>query len=1149
MANNLLVQNTYFTAQQFVDPVQFSTPQPALVDEKLLFPIIKNAADYQVAIGKASVPLENVPLTNSNIPLKRYEVILRQGSLEGSAYLRQVNANNSDFVWNCTPAGVVTQFIYQATGSLQVVTTINCSSFVPNGVEFFLVDDYKNAYFATSTLPGGYSDVIKIVNLTDIVLLNSEGFTHIKGMDLDRSNTLYVADEAPSGSAVKVFENNNSAESVSLTLIETITQDLSGNALTEIRTVAADQSLLVGYATNKFCIYSITSYLPVSGFTNADIFQMGKASAINSSGQGTFCVTDTGFSDEFFVGATTPASGNNSLNLLTNTTYEPTATWLPQSKFVLATDSGFGFAIGSDTRLYAFTINSSYAPTGSPFVVNSLPVFYNLSPWLTYTNVVCGYTTSSGEYLGGLNLNQESPPTNTVQTFQTDFRVGGIGAGSVPIAFDFQTTTNKCLAVYTPPGSTSNSLALTSQPLYPKNFVNFALITESPGFSNFARFGVGWNTSPGVATPTISGTASMLSGIFIDGFQQFDGSNIVLCTSNGFNTYNINGSPLNPSQFNTTELGQIIGCCSTGAADRVAIIDSAGKLAVYNTDTGALTDGPIALALTGLEPYIFGGYDAVNSIFFIVIGYGETIYVYTSANGSTSYDQSFYNNNTTIPTGATQPNWFYSGDVLNSGNSAVSPTIAILCSGTNTTPGIGTAQALCKLQFNADYSALSSAIMYADGQFLAAVNNSSLSGSSDMGEFYIQGSGGITANYRFSGTLTTVSGTSFAVTSTATFPGTASTVPAPFFPVVTTKNNGYYTWQTVTTTGASSFNSVAFSHTHPNTVYALDTLGAVWKGTLNGTSIAFSVYPRIATNANLRSISAFDAPESYSSTVRCYSISNQQQVGSSVNYANQLVSSIGKNDVSQNFVIAVQNSQLQFASSTTFTGLTSASLPSANLVFSKAGEDVDAGKAPIYDFQVFINALNAAFLEAKARLGGTLVTAPQVTMDYQTQLFTMTYSSDFTLAGNGILFNPALWRIVQFYYKPDTVDVGFYRIQLPLNSTSVVQTHKSAYLFNKLKKILFQSNTIYVAGSFQGINAQNQVITDIDVITDGYIDNQGQVLYFQPNILRPYQMASNNSVDRIQLRVLYEYVDGEQNQLLVSPDSGFSALLDFIKRS
>ena len=220
------------------------------------------------------------------------------------------------------------------------------------------------------------------------------------------------------------------------------------------------------------------------------------------------------------------------------------------------------------------------------------------------------------------------------------------------------------------------------------------------------------------------------------------------------------------------------------------------------------------------------------------------------------------------------------------------------------------------------------------------------------------------------------------------------------------------------------------------------------------------------------------------------------------------------------------------------------------LIFAKSGEDIDAGPASIYYISVFLDAINAAFATATTRLNqqaGTTLEPPTITLDYITGLCTLNYENAFSTDGNGIEFNTGLLAIVAY---PSTYDSTseLNQLLLPLNSTSLPQSAKSVYKFNELDKILFLSNTIYVTGAFVGQNETTQIVTDIDVPTDTFVENVGQVLYFQPNFLRPYFMQTNLALQRIQLSINYSYVDFNQYQLMLDPSTNFTAKLQFIRK-
>ena len=138
---------------------------------------MRDAGNYQIGLQKAKIPLDTIPLTPYNIPLKRYELTLRGagGTVEASAFLRQLNASGLNFVWNCTQNGLVSQYSYLTTGGnigdLTLITTSDISAIVPF-VKFFIVDDFVNAYVAGSQTLGGLVDTLYIINLASGVVLS-----------------------------------------------------------------------------------------------------------------------------------------------------------------------------------------------------------------------------------------------------------------------------------------------------------------------------------------------------------------------------------------------------------------------------------------------------------------------------------------------------------------------------------------------------------------------------------------------------------------------------------------------------------------------------------------------------------------------------------------------------------------------------------------------------------------------------------------------------------------------------------------------------------------------------------------------------------------------------------------------------------------
>ena len=351
-------------------------------------------------------------------------------------------------------------------------------------------------------------------------------------------------------------------------------------------------------------------------------------------------------------------------------------------------------------------------------------------------------------------------------------------------------------------------------------------------------------------------------------------------------------------------------------------------------------------------------------------------------------------------------------------------------------------------------------------------------------------------------------------------------------------------------TNNSSLKSFCISKTAPNLIYGLDaTSGLLYSGMLSGTS-----------DVNLVRITQFNNAYSYISTaetdqgivnttLRTFTISNQTQINS-IEFNNTIISSIAKNEETLEFLVSTSNAIVSYNEQLT----QNYTLPLANVecLYAKPGEDINFANVPVYSLEEVVESINAAFLDALVKLqkqGSSLTDAPSLTLNSNGTL-TLNYPTIFTQTGNAILFNNPLINLCYFQNVQDTTAPTYFKLLLSPASTSKTQLSKSLYAFNQLDKILIQSNNLFVSGSFFGGNSVSKVITDVDVPIDGFVNgNLGQVLYYQPNFLRVFQMGSGgNAIDRIQMSILYRYRDGEEYQLLLPPNEAFSVKLDFIKR-
>jgi hypothetical protein len=1137
MSNNLLTNNVFYTAQQYVDGTQYTTPQVARTDDNLLYPIIEDASKYNVALAKCSVPLGNIPLTHQNIPLKQYQVTLRNGSYEASAYLRQLNASTKDFLFNCTEAGMVYSYTYSSTGSMVFLSSVDLSIFVPNGVAFYCVDDFKNMYLATSSIPYGLIDKIVIVNITSVLLVGSLSCTSIQCMDLDRQNRLYIGDEIVGSSVVKVYNNANSASNVILTLATTITTDFDGNPLVSIRTLATDQSLIVGYDTNRFCLYNTTNFQPITGFQNTTISHLGKASAVNSSGQGTFCIVDDSMVDDVFVTVKSSVVGPNLYNASTGVLFGDGGIWNLGTKIAFAKTYGVG--IGTDNFSYAFPYNSTTGqPTGSPSLFSSTPGLQSVTSFESRNNLL--FSSTAG-VLYGCNL--DNLGTNNLSIINTGFTLSSI----VPSSWDYQPHSRKIIGI----DSTDYSVHSTTQPVFGKNFFS---ITQPIQQIYLSLYGSGVNDNsqgPGTTSLVSNATYTLSNMAYYDACPLPNGLvamvGIQLNTTNYFlQVYSLlTGSLVNSWPIYSNHPQGIIHL----GGNFTAIMFEDGTLKTYNINTGfnaqTISTGLVSTG-QALGCFISGGQNNTVNRKVIFLTFKGTLKIYTSLSNGTGYTNVLTATGI-VPNGQVYAQYF-GGGYFHGDGLAASPTLYLMSSGSNPAPFPQTMQAIVRFAFtDATYSAidLTNTIQIMDGKKFAYANswNSILTGSYRINEIYCAMSDD--TNGFFNNTMVTYNLGTATQTSQTTLDWNQYSQPTVYYPM-----EGLYTWQTIAVSGVSTIQSVAVNRASPNTLYFLDSFGATYKGTLNNLAISVLPYSALPTAGTNTSLSITQDGVTYDSYVKCYTLSNQQQVGSTEHFQGKTITSIGRNDVSLNYTIAVAQTGFYMYSSDSFVQTGSSHNTLTAFCYTKAGEDIDSGPADIYDYTVFVNALNAALDEAYVRLkgnGGTLISSPSITLDYGTQLYTLNYSSDYTKLSNGIVFNDALLRLVKFYSVKESL-TGMNKLVLPLNSTSILQTSKSAYKFNKLAKICFQSTTIFVVGSYAGSNSQNQTITDVDVPIDTFIDNQGEILFYQPSLLRPYILGSNNSIQRVELRVFYQYNDGTQYNLLISPDDSWSSLFCFVKK-
>jgi hypothetical protein len=320
---------------------------------------------------------------------------------------------------------------------------------------------------------------------------------------------------------------------------------------------------------------------------------------------------------------------------------------------------------------------------------------------------------------------------------------------------------------------------------------------------------------------------------------------------------------------------------------------------------------------------------------------------------------------------------------------------------------------------------------------------------------------------------------------------------------------------------------------------------------LNNNAITFNIITIFQNQIYNYISTTINTSGNINTTLRAYTINNQQVLATTT-ILNENITSIARNEQLRQYIVPLKNTNQIASYNDALIQQYTNPLTAPFAIFAKNGEDIDSGPYSIYDLTLVIAAINAAFQESYTSIkaqGGNLSEAPFLTLDIN-GLLTLNYSTDYTNSGNAILFNNPLEQLCYFTATPDTIDAGFFNIFIAPATTTTTQLNKSMYIFNQLDKIQIASQSLFVNGQYFGINSFSQVITDIDVPIDQFPNgNVGQILYYQPNFLRVFQLTSGgNAVNRVQLSIYYAYRNGTTAIVPLPPGESFSTTLEFVKK-
>ena len=1094
MANIALVPNIYYEARGWNGTSQ---PIPATQDEALIYPLLKNASNYQVGVAKAIIPLSQVPLTQSNIPLKAYQVGIQQGSYTGTAYVRQLNSNTNNYLF--TSSGLtITASIYTATG-----TTLDSSTDVSlfmNYLYSFVVDDYLNLYCAGSSINPNNADTVYIIG-ADGSLLQTIPLTNVVSIFINPAQTLFIADSTSGGGNVLVYSNQNSANNVNLALLTTINQDFAQNPLVNVVFVVATlDRIIVGHDTNILTYYNNPTYTAITDYSVPSLKQFTSANVL--VGDDILMIADASQLNDTLYG--TLASGAVA-NIETNTTLTGTTA----ASAMACTNNGYGFVAGGDTNTYYLTL--PIIPVASFTDVN------------TTTAILIPVANKNGLYAIGTGTNPDFSiwrgDTSSWYTCNTNFQIGANEIKSM----DYNVNNDLAIAV-----DSANNLYQSNIPILPFNFMLWQNNNQVITLGSSPNAGSG-----SIASKVINnvGFGSGVYGIaqwgaYVYTIEGSPGSQVVVQRS--FTDYLLTTTG---TTYNLAETaGTILQICVFNT--HLCVFDGTNTLRIYTlgTNTQTFNSG------NTYQDYSYFSMCSLDNVNNLLVAADTILGI---------IDVSTYTETGTIFTSPT--------NILN-----VCVNVGDITNGTVATftnlVSQGTTGVIYKQIWNTGYAGVASETA------VVTSNDNIFQIACDPYQGLL---------YSFTSFGTTTSGTvnvygafnNYSNVYQISYPYSTSLSTAGFYLPNNASNPYSWTQQTCNI----PLKSVAVSRNDSNTLYGIsNTNNTTYTGSLLNGSITFTQMAEYATQTYNYISTTINTNTIYNSTLRTYTISSQAPIAT-LPIANQKVFAIGANEISRGGSFLVPTGATRTITSYTpnltvnyyfpFTGET--------YLFAKNGEDIDAGAVSIYSYSVLIDAINVAFAEAYTRLKvnnpNPLTEAPKLSLNYSTGVCTLTYSTDYTTTAftatptNGILFNSQLTQLIYFSpnipsTNPAFADYGLNIIGLPVGSSSFTQTSGTIYQFNQLDKIGIQSNTIFVADSYFGNNQTNRIITTIDVPTAANIENLGTVLYFQPQFMRPYVLASTNAIDRIQIQILYQYRDFSTYQLNIASGQNWSVLLDFIKK-
>jgi len=1097
------VENIFYEARQYNSS---DSAEIATQDEALIYPLVKNANNYQIGLSKASIPLMEIPMRKSNIPLKTYEVALQQGNFTGTAYVRQLNAGNSNYIYILD--GLTLNTYVYTQNSITSSSSVDLSPYV-NFIQNFILDDYQNIYIMGSNTNPSIADSIFIVSTEQNILLDTLSFSNIKSIYINGIQQLFVLDEPESGGVCNVYNNNNSGSSVVLTLIGTINKTFANTNLNNCAFVVADlNNIMIGHDSNVITFYDINQ-VALTDYTLVGAQNFSCANVLN--GEKSLLIADTTQLPDELIGVRNNQLFNVELNQqVTLGDVEHYAVNVLSNTYT----NGLTYIIGPSNHLW--TMINPLSITNPWYEVNTVESLETIS---ANKYGLYGITQTTSQFLGW-NLDFATTQTNTWQLLSNSLTIN-----SNPItSMDWNVATDYLYGVE------STDLYKSNYPVYP---INYALLQggEMTIYGGRTNSGlVNGQLLTAQITQTNNNNSGMAYSSLTDAYYFIEGnSGFQVITKRNQTDY---GFTLVESFSPPQAAGNISAIAICGYF--MCVLASNENIYIYTIDTTTLIhqinhQNENITCLTSVDDDSIIAYGVASP----TLATNSYIITYNCTTGAplcvkTINEQSNISNIQAITKNI--------NDQTN-GCSSVFYTYT-------TQDQLGDNNGfIYKMTYNPAYASIASNTQIQNSQIAIYPQ---ISCNPNLGHLVVvQNTGGTNRPIIY----TQANGYSSNSVIPLTLTWTGSTDSFMILPNL----DNLIQFTQVTTNEPIAY--VAVSRSNPNNIYIVQNADStIYSGIINTNSITFTQIADFNDEQYTGLMTKLNQNEVNNTRLTAISTQTQTELGQ-LDISNTYIKSIAKNEITTEFLVG--NSTTNTINSYTY-NLTpkyqvSSPIP-PTFIFAKNAEDIDAGNADIFSYAPLINAINVAFEEAYQRLqsGNTspIPSAPTISMNYQTGLCTLSYPVGYSQSNNGIYFNKKLWQLIKYnpYLVSTTQDLqGLYKLGLPLNSTSNTQSTSTIWEFNLLNQIAFQSNTLFIANSYFGNNQSNRIVATIDIPTKDLLENN-DILYYQPTFMRPYTLSSGSPIDRIQIDILYSYRDFTVYPLMISPGQNWRAQFDFIKK-